>query len=106
MREETFEILYDPEVRGHLRRIDRKHHRLMRQMIEDRLSCEPQMETRNRKPLTRPSLWEYVWELRFGPDNRFRVFYQTDPGSGTVHVVAIGEKREDRLHIGGEEFEL
>jgi len=106
VREERFEILYDPEVREHLRRIDRKHHGLIRQMIEDRLSCEPQVETRNRKPLTRPSLWEDVWELRFGPGNRFRVFYQTDPNSGSVRVVAIGEKRGDRLLIGGEEFEL
>jgi mRNA-degrading endonuclease RelE of RelBE toxin-antitoxin system len=103
---ERFEILYDPDVREHLRAIDRKHHGLLRQTIEDRLSYEPQVGTRNRKPLTRPSVWEAVWELRLGPEKRFRVFYQTDRGSGSVHVLAIGEKRGERLFIGGEEFAL
>ena len=36
---------------------------------------EPQVKTRNRKPLKKPMAFKAEWELRFGPDNRFRVFY-------------------------------
>ena len=45
-------------------------------------------------------------EMRFGPNNRFRVFYRTDPSIGEVHILAIGVKVGNRLFIGGEEFEL
>jgi hypothetical protein len=47
-----------------------------------------------------------AWELRFGPDNRFRVFYRVQGEALRVDVLAIGEKRGNRLFIGGEEFEL
>ena len=44
-----------------------------------------------------------AWELRFGPDNRFRVFYRLDEQVSYVRVLAIAEKREE-LYIGGKEF--
>ena len=47
-----------------------------------------------------------AWEIRFGPNNRFRVFYRTDASTGEVHILAIGVKEGDRLFVGGEEFEL
>jgi hypothetical protein len=44
--------------------------------------------------------------LRFGLDNRFRVFYEIDRESRKVYILAIGVKERNRLFIGGEEVEL
>jgi mRNA-degrading endonuclease RelE of RelBE toxin-antitoxin system len=44
--------------------------------------------------------------LRFGPANRFRVFYEVDTAERVVWVLAIGVRERDRLLISGEEFEL
>jgi len=101
-----FEIIYDSEVAQHLKAIDRKYHSLIRKTIENQLRHEPEIETRNRKPLQRP--WDFgtSWELRFGPDNRFRVFYRTDFIAHRVNILAIGIKIGNRLFIGGKEFEL
>jgi mRNA-degrading endonuclease RelE of RelBE toxin-antitoxin system len=102
----AFELVYAPQAREHLRAIGRKHYGLIRQGIEAQLQLEPQVETRNRKPLTRAVAFGAQWEIRFGPGNRFRVFYEVDREARTVHVLAIGVKRRDRLCIGGEEVEL
>lgn len=106
MPKQPFELIYDPEVAQHLTTIDRKYHSLIRRAIEEQLGYEPEVETRNRKPLLRPSVFGTAWELRFGPDNRFRVFYQTYPSTREVHILAIGVKVGNRLFIGGEEFKL
>lgn len=63
-------------------------------------------ETRNRKPLRQPAAFDAEWELRFGPDNRFRVLYEIDAPVREVHVLAVGVKQGNRLFIGGEEVEL
>ena len=55
--------------------------------------------------MARPIAFGADWELRFGPDNRFRVFYQVKAETREVRVLAIGVKERDRLFIGGEEFE-
>jgi len=45
------------------------------------------------------------WELRLGPENRFRVFYQVNAERREVRGLAVGVKYRNRLFIGGEEFE-
>jgi hypothetical protein len=65
---------------------------------------EPEVETRNRKPLKRPVSFGAQWEVRLGPDNRFRVFYQVQGENREVWVMAIGVKDRNRLLIGGEEY--
>jgi len=45
------------------------------------------------------------WELRCGPANQFRVFYELAPDAREVWVLAIGVKDRDRLFIAGKEFE-
>jgi hypothetical protein len=60
--------------------------------------------TRNRKPLDQPGPFEASWELRCGPDNRFRVFYDVDAAATVVNVLAIGIKDRTRLLIAGEEY--
>lgn len=101
-----FTLIYDTEVKRHLGVIERKYHSLIRATIEDQLLFEPSVEARNRKPLQRPSVWGTAWEIRFGPHNRFRVFYRVDHENREVHILAIGEKRGNRVLIGEEVVEL
>ena len=99
-----FVLVYADEIKEHLRAIETKHHTLIQSEIETQLLHEPDVETRNRKPLKRPIGFGADWELRLGPDNRFRVFYQVNIESRRVRVLAVGVKDGNRLLIAGEEF--
>jgi mRNA-degrading endonuclease RelE of RelBE toxin-antitoxin system len=99
-----FTLFFSPEAVEHFSGIDRKHHRLLRRTIREQLVGTPTEETPNRKPLEQPAPFAASWELRCGPDNRFRVFYDVDSGSRTVSVLALGVKDRSRLLIGGEEY--
>jgi mRNA-degrading endonuclease RelE of RelBE toxin-antitoxin system len=101
----SFELVYAPQVKEHMKAIERKYYGLIRQEIEAQLQFESEVETRNRKPLRRAVAFEAEWEIRIGPNNRFRVFYEVDRKAGVVYILAIGVKVRDRLHIGGEEVE-
>ena len=103
---EKFEIIYAPLVKRHLRAIASKHHSLIRDEIEAQLRVEPDAETRNRKPLKRSVIFGARWELRFGPKNRFRVFYRINRSQKRVEILAIGEKEGARLLLGGEEIDI
>ncbi len=100
-----FTLVYADVVKTHLRAIDSKHRSLIRTEIETHLLHEPDVETRNRKPLRRPIEFGADWELRCGPDNRFRVFYEINSEEREVCVLAIGVKVRNRLLFAGEEFE-
>ena len=106
LRRQLYTLVYAPEVKQHLRAIERQHYALIRETIQERLLLEPDAETRNRKPLRQPAGFEADWELRFGPDNRFRVFYEIDRENRKVYILAVGIKQRDRLFIGGEEVQL
>ena len=97
--------MYADEVKQHLRAIEPKYHSLLQSEIEGQLLFEPEVETRNRKPLQRPISFGAQWELRLGPDNRFRVFYQVDADKREVRVLAVGVKDRNRLLIAAEEVE-
>lgn len=101
-----YAIVFARQVSDHVRVIDRKYHPLIRQHIEEQLSCEPGRTTRNRKPLRQPAAIDARWELRCGPDNRFRVFYVIDEQNLEVLIVAVGVKQGSRLTIGSKEIEL
>jgi mRNA-degrading endonuclease RelE of RelBE toxin-antitoxin system len=104
-KKRPFTLLYAPAVKKHLEGIERKYHSQIHSEIETQLAFEPERETRNRKPLERPIVARAEWELRLGPDNRFRVFYQVEAQKREVRILAIGVKEKDRLVIAGEEFE-
>ena len=104
-REEPFSFVYDPVVADHLRAIERKYHSLIRP-IQEQLQFEPDIRTRNHKPLQLPAPFGATWELRLGPDNRFRVLYELDLEGHVVQILAIGVKDRNRLIVGGEEVEL
>lgn len=105
-RRPKYTLIYAPITRSHIKAIDRKYYSLIRTEIESSLQHEPDIETTNRKPLKRQVEFEAEWELRFGSDNRFRVFYDIDMDAHEVHILAIGEKERDRLFIGGKEIKL
>jgi mRNA-degrading endonuclease RelE of RelBE toxin-antitoxin system len=100
-----FTLSFAPEAIEHLDRVDAKYHGLIRRTIKEQLRRAPTEETRNRKPLDQPAPFGSSWELRCGPDNRFRVFYEVDSEAQEVQVLAIGVKDRNRLLIGGEEYE-
>ena len=86
--------------------IEAKHHGLLRRTVHEQLAHAPAEETRNRKRLEQPAPFGATWELRCGPNNRFRIFYDVDAESHEVLVLAIAVKERDRLLIGNEEYEL
>ncbi len=104
-RRSRFDLIYAPEVVGHLDVIEQKYHRLLKRAIDEQLSHQPAKESRNRKPIEPPAPFNATWELRCGPQNRFRVFYDVNPEAKTVAIMAIGVKEGNRLFIGKEEFE-
>ncbi len=99
-----YAIEFAPEVIDHLGAIDLKYHRLIQKSIDEQLGYTPKVQTRNRKPVEQPAPYSATWELRFGPNNRFRVFYEVEIEGWIVSVLAIGVKEGSRLFIGGEEF--
>jgi mRNA-degrading endonuclease RelE of RelBE toxin-antitoxin system len=105
-RRRPYTLAFASEVTRHLRAIDAKHHALIREKIGEQLRFEPATEITNRKPLRQPALFGATWEIRFGPDNRFRVLYDIDIENRTIQILAIGEKQGERLFIGGEEVQL
>jgi mRNA-degrading endonuclease RelE of RelBE toxin-antitoxin system len=106
MARQRLEVLFAPETLDHLKAIERRYHSFIRAKIDEQLTHSPERETRNRKRLEQPAPYAATWELRFGPGNRFRVFYEVNASQHTVSVLAIGLKDRNRLLIGAEEFEL
>ena len=99
-----YELIYAEETYQHIVAIERQYHSLIRQTIEQQLLYEPNVRTRHSKPLAKPSRFGGAWELRFGPGSRFRAFYRLDERANRVRVLAIAEKRGERLYFGGKEF--
>ncbi len=106
MANTPFRLVYDTEFVSQIKTIERKHHSFIRETIESQLTYEPDVETRNRKPLTRAADFGARWELRFGDDNQFRVFYSVFPETMEVHILAVGMKIRERLFINGKEVKL
>ncbi len=99
-------IVFVTEALAHLDSIDPKYHGLLQRTIHEQLTWTPTDETRNRKPLIQPAPFVASWELRCGPDNRFRILYDVEFESKEVQILAIGVKDRERLAFGGEEYEL
>jgi mRNA-degrading endonuclease RelE of RelBE toxin-antitoxin system len=104
-RRPRFELIFALETVEHLDVIERKYHSLIEKTLDEQLGFTPDRETRNRKLLDQPAPFDATWELRFGPNNRFRVFYEIDTEEKVVWILAIGLKEGNRLIIGREELE-
>ena len=88
-----YEIRASADVEGDLRRIKARDRRRILDIMEEQLSHEPNVETRNRKLLVNmvPPFETIlpVWELRMAD---YRVFYDIDEGQRTVYVRAVRRK--------------
>lgn len=103
VKRSRFTLSFAPEAIEHLDLIESKYYGLLQRTINEQLTHTPTAETRNRKPLDQPAPCGASWELRCGPDNRFRIFYEVNATAQEVQVLAIGVKDRNRLLIGGEE---
>ena len=106
VRRQTYTLVYARGVTKHLKSIDSKYDSLIQDKMEEQLLFEPNAETKNRKPLRQPAPFGAQWEIRFGPDNCFRVLYDIDEEQHVVQILAIGVKEGNRLIVAGEEVEL
>jgi len=98
----AYVIGYSPEAEDHLQRFTARQQRIVIETVDRQLLNEPDMETRNRKPM-RPNPVA-PWELRIGD---LRVYYEvSNEPQPTVTVLAIGIKVRDRVRIGGEIIKL
>jgi hypothetical protein len=103
-RRRKFVLVFAPETVQHMDAIETKYHSLIERTIDEQLEYTPEKATRNRKLLDEPGPFDATRELRFGPQNRFRVFYVVDAAAWEVHVLAVGVKQREALFIGGEEY--
>ena len=69
--------------------------------IREQLTDQPQVETKNRKPLNDNPIAS--WELRAG---KYRVFYDVGEAAQKVSIVSIGNKEHNILFIRGKEVQL
>ena len=104
-RRPKFRLIFAPEAVDHLMAIDRKYYGLIEKTLDEQLGFTSERETRNRKLLDQPAPFGATWELRCGPNNRFRVFYEIDLEEKVVWILAIGFKEGNRLIVGREEIE-
>jgi len=95
------EIDFADSAVDHLNALSARERSTVLDAIEDQLSREPLVETRNRKRL-RPNPIA-SWEFRVGA---LRVFYdvtRSDPAKsaqGLVRILAVGKKKQNVLRIG------
>ena len=104
-RRPAFEVIFDALALDHMDAIGRKYDSLIRRMVDEQLTYEPDTPTRNRKPLLRETAIGATWEVRCGPGNRFRIFYDIHRDQRLVVVLAIARKVRNQLFVGKEKFE-
>ena len=95
-------INYAESAVEHLRSLGARDRATVVGAVEERLSFEPTVETRNRKRLAENPV-EAEFELRVG---ELRVYYVVSVDARVVDVLAVGLKDRNRVLIGGEEIEL
>jgi mRNA-degrading endonuclease RelE of RelBE toxin-antitoxin system len=103
-RTPPFRLIYQSNFVNHLRRIDARYRAEIRSAIEQQLTFDANVETRNRKKLKQPMPFDARWELRCGLSNRFRVFYSVNEDEHSVSIVALGEKDHEKIRIDGVEL--
>ena len=98
----SYTIEYSPEAEEHLRWLTTRQQRTVLDTVDRQLPNEPNVETRNRKPM-RPNPVA-PWELRIG---NLRVYYEVqDEPEFIVTILAVGIKERDEVRIGGERIKL
>ena len=97
-----YEIEYSPDAEDHLKELTARQRTSVLDTVDEQLTYEPAVETRNRKPM-RPNPVA-PWELRIG---KLRVYYDVEEVPvRKVIVLAIGIKDRNMVRIGGQEIQL
>ena len=96
-----FNIAFTPSALDDIGWFRKREQKIIFDMIEEQLTYQPNVETRNRKKLRPNQIAE--WELRIG---KYRVFYDVDIEANAVEVKTIGYKEGNRLFVRGEEYKL
>jgi mRNA-degrading endonuclease RelE of RelBE toxin-antitoxin system len=97
-----YSIEYSPEAEDHLRFLTARQQAIVLDTVDEQLTHQPTVETRNRKPM-RPNPLA-PWELRIGMR---RVYYDVeDTPEPKVYIRAVGIKERNRVRIAGAIFEL
>ncbi len=98
----AYEIEYSPDAEDHLRGLTVRQKAIILDNVDDQLTYQPGVETRNRKPM-RPNPIA-PWELRIGD---LRVYYDfSQKAKNIVYIRAIGIKERNIIRIGREEIHL
>lgn len=93
-----YRVEYSPDAQDHLRALPAHERATVLDGVERRLTYQPAVETRNRKPM-RPNPIA-PWELRIGV---LRVYYDVErEPDAVVRIRAIGVKDRNRVIIGNE----
>ncbi len=97
-----YAIEYSPDAEGHLRFLTARQQTIVLDTVDEQLTHQSMVETRNRKPM-RPNPLA-PWELRIGV---LRVYYDVeDTPQPKVSIRAVGIKERNRVRIAGEIFAL
>jgi mRNA-degrading endonuclease RelE of RelBE toxin-antitoxin system len=96
-----FELAFTENALKDLRYLKKTLQNVVLVAMEQQLTTEPLVQTRNRKPLKPNDL--SAWEMRVGSH---RVFYDVHEASCRVTVKAVGWKEHNRLFIRGKEYRL
>lgn len=97
-----YAIEYSSEAEEHLQILTKRQQKTVLDEVDEQLTHQPTVETRNRKPM-RPNPVA-PWELRIG---HLRVYYDVhEEPRQLVIVLAVGVKERDRVRIGGRIIEL
>ena len=97
-----YSIEYSPDAEDHLRFLTARQQAIVLDTVDEQLTHQPTVETRNRKPM-RPNPLA-LWELRI---DTLRVYYDVeDIPEPKVYIRAVGIKERNRVRIAGAIFEL
>lgn len=97
-----YRIEYSPEAEQHLRFLTARQRVTVLDGVDEQLTYQPTVETRNRKPM-RPNPLA-PWELRIGS---LRVYYDVEEEpEPLVSIRAVGIKDRNRVRIGKEVIKL
>jgi|SRR5882724_3330013 len=96
-----FPIAFTPSALDDIQWYRKHEQKIIFDKIEEQLTYQPNVETRNRKQLRPNQVAE--WELRIG---KYRVFYDVDTDRNAVEVKMVGFKEGNKLFIRGKEYEL
>ena len=98
----SYRIVYADETSEHLQVLTARQRSIVFDSVDRQLSHQPNVETRNRKPMRENPLGS--WELRIG---NLRVYYhvEEDP-EPIINILAVGIKRRNEIWVGGRKIEL